>query len=292
MTTPSIDLDRYLARLGLDHPGRADLATLQALQFAHQQAIAFENLSPLAAAPVPLDLPALQRKVIAGGRGGYCFELNTLFRALLQALGFEVAPLMGRVVMGLPEDAAPTPRTHLVTRVRLEGVDWLADVGFGGMTPTGPLRLDATEAQATPHEPYRLVAREAGTRRLPARGCGTQRLLQAQVGGEWRSLYVLDLEPAPLIDHEVGNWYVATHPASLFTQHLVAARPAPGVRRTLRDADLTVHTLGGPSTTRRLGSVDDVIEVLRDGFGLAVPDTPALRARLQTVIAEARGAQD
>lgn len=279
MTTPSIDLDRYLARLGLDHPGRADLATLQALQFSHQQAIAFENLSPLAAAPVPLDLPALQRKVIARGRGGYCFELNTLFRALLQALGFEVAPLMGRVVMGLPDDAAPTPRTHLVTRVRLEGVDWLADVGFGGMTPTGPLRLDAIEAQATPHEPYRLLARDGGTRRL----------LQAQVGGEWRSLYVLDLEPAPLIDHEVGNWYVATHPASLFTQHLVAARPAPGLRRTLRDADLTVHTLGGPSTTRRLGSVDDVIEALGHEFGLAVPASAALRARLEAVMATARG---
>lgn len=270
----TIDVGRYLARLDLARPERADFAALRSLQFAHQQAIAFENLTPLAGEPVPLDLAALQRKVVEGRRGGYCFELNTLFRELLRALGFDVAPLMGRVVLGQPDDRAATPRTHLATRVRVEGIDWLVDVGFGGMTPTGPLRLDTGEPQATPNEPCRVQRRDHGTRLL----------LQAQVVGDWRSLYVLDLEPAPAIDHEVGNWYVATHPASRFTQHLIAARPAPGLRRTMLDGDVTVHRLGEPSVLRRLDSVDAVVEVLQQDFGLDVPVTPTLRERIRAVM--------
>jgi arylamine N-acetyltransferase len=109
----------------------------------HVQAIPFENLDILLGRPILIDLDSVQAKLVAERRGGYCFEQNTLFAAVLRELGFAVTTLAGRVRLGAPE-AVPTPRTHMVLRVEFpdDGGPWLADVGFG-FSPTGPLRLVA-----------------------------------------------------------------------------------------------------------------------------------------------------
>ncbi|MGL6093684.1 MAG: arylamine N-acetyltransferase family protein, partial [Pseudomonas paracarnis] len=193
MLTPT-DSRLYLQRLGYASPPAPTLQTLRDLQLRHVCTFAFESLSTLMQVPVPIDLPSVAQKVLHQGRGGYCYELNQLFLALLQALGFDARGITGRVVIGGPPDAH-TGRTHRLSLVTVDGVRYITDVGFGGMVPSSPLQLDNEAPQATAHEPFRLTHHQGSY------------TLWAQVGEEWRGLYVFDLQVQADIDYEIGNWY-------------------------------------------------------------------------------------
>src|SRR6185437_905290 len=130
--TDRIDMDAYLHRIGWHGAVAVDLTTLRGLAMAHVAAIPFANLNPLMGLPVELDLAALQQKLVQQGRGGYCFEQNLLFEAVLRQIGFAVTGLIARVLWGHPEDAI-TPQTHMLLRVDLAGEGWLVDVGFVAM---------------------------------------------------------------------------------------------------------------------------------------------------------------
>lgn len=262
------DIALYLQRLGHDRPPPPTLDTLRALQLRHTATFPFETLSTLLRAPVPIDLPAIQHKLLHAGRGGYCYELNRVFLALLRQLHFDARGLTARVVMGGPEDE-PTARTHLLVLATVEGQRYIVDVGFGGMVPTAPLRLDTEDVQATPHEPYRITRRD---------GVYT---LRSRVAGEWRALYVFDLQPQADIDHIVGNWYVSTHPDSPFVGQLRAALTGPGWRRTLNDGSVALHRPGHASDRRSLPNAEAVITVLQEAFGIRVPDVPGLHAAIE-----------
>lgn len=276
MSDHSLDTSTYLHRLGIAQRPAPTLAALRDLQLRHTGAIAFETLSPMLHAPVPIDLASLQRKVLHEGRGGYCYELNLLFLALLRELGFEARGLTGRVVMGGPEDAI-TARTHMLVLVTLDGMRYTADVGFGGMVPTAPLLLDSPDVQPTPHEPYRLERRGDGSY-----------LLRALVTGEWRALYVFDLQPQAQVDYEVGNWYVSTHPDSVFLGQLVVARTGEGWRKTLRNGDFAVHRTGVDTQRQRLADADAVVAALGSEFGIRVPHHPQLRDVIERLLREER----
>lgn len=255
----------YLQRLGYDSPPPPTLATLRDLQLSHVCTFAFESLSTLLRLPVPIDLPSVEQKVLFDGRGGYCYELNQMFLALLQELGFEARGITGRVVMGGPPDAR-TARTHRLSLVTLDGVRYITDVGFGGMVPSSPLQLDTEAVQATAHEPYRLTF-NAGENSYT---------LWAEVAGEWRGLYVFDLQVQAAIDYEIGNWYVSTHPNSPFLGQLKVALLAPGKRHTLNNAHYAIHSLDQPSEKRLLNNAQELTVLLRDTFGIRVPVQPSL----------------
>jgi len=267
-----LDLDTYLKRLGYSSAPPPTLETLRELQLRHSAEFPFETLSTMLHAPVPVDPPAVQDKLLRQGRGGYCFELNQLFLLLLQALGFEARGLTGRVVMGGPEDAQ-TARTHMLMLVTLEGVRYIADVGFGGMVPTGPLLLDSEAEQATPHEPFRLTRIDRTY------------TLRALVTGNWRAMYVFDLQAAADIDYTVGNWYVSTHPDSPFLGQLIVARTGNRLRKTLNNGSFAIHRLGEASERVQLRDVDAVLAVLRDEFTIQVPEHAGLRAVIERLIA-------
>ena len=92
------DVDRYWERLGLDRP-KSPLTKddLDRIIFAHQCSIPFENLDVCDYhRPISLGIPDLFEKIVAGKRGGYCFELNALFDALLKDAGVETMPCLGR----------------------------------------------------------------------------------------------------------------------------------------------------------------------------------------------------
>lgn len=258
----------YLQRLGYDSPPAPSLRTLQDLQLRHVCSFAFENLSSLMRLPVPIDLASVEQKVLLEGRGGYCYELNQMFLALLQELGFDARGITGRVVMGGPPDAR-TARTHRLSLVTLDGVRYITDVGFGGMVPSSPLLLDTEVVQATAHEPYRVTfdGHDSYT-------------LWVQVANEWRGLYVFDLQVQATIDYEIGNWYVSTHPDSVFVGQLKVARLAAGERHTLNNANYAIHYLDRPSEKRALVSADEVLQLLTEVFGICVTVTAALRAAL------------
>ncbi|MBX9580941.1 MAG: arylamine N-acetyltransferase [Gemmataceae bacterium] len=262
----AIDPGAYFRRVGYDGPAAPTLDTLRALHLAHVGAIPFENLDPLLGRPVRLDLPSVERKLVRGGRGGYCFEQNGLFRAVLEAVGFPVVGLAARVLWNVPDGRVPA-LAHMVLRVEVDGRPYLADVGFGGMTLTGPIRLEADTLQETPHEPFRLTPD------------GGEFVLRALVRGEWRPLYRFDLTERPPIDYEVANWYVSTHPESIFVNGVLAGRALPGRRATLRGNELATH---GPEGTdrRALTTPAELRGALAGVFGLSLPDGPDLEAAL------------
>jgi N-hydroxyarylamine O-acetyltransferase len=272
MSEPHLsNLALYLQRLGFDAPPAPTLETLRQLQLRHTGAFAFENLTTLSGQPVLIDLPSIEQKVLHDGRGGYCYELNNLFLALLQALGFDARGISGRVVMGQPEGAW-TARTHRLSLVTLDGVRYITDVGFGGMVPTAPLMLDTPAEQFTPHEPYRIEPHEDGY------------TLRANVAGEWRAMYIFDLQRQEDIDYAVGNWYVSTHPESSFARQLMVARTGEGWRRTLNNGSFAIHRIGSETERRQVTDVDELLGLLRSEFDIRVPREAALRRVIEGLI--------
>ena len=268
MSEPRLtNLKRYLQRLGFEAPPPPTLETLRKLQWRHTGAFTFENLATVTGAPVLIDLASIEQKVLHSGRGGYCYELNHLFFALLLELGFDVRAISGRVVMNQPEGAW-TARTHRLSLVTLDGVRYVTDVGFGGMVPTAPLMLDTEAEQATPHEPYRIEKQPDGY------------MLRANVGGEWRPMYLFDLQRQEDIDYTLGNWYVSTHPDSAFAQRLMVARTGDGWRRTLNNGSFAIHRIGAESERRDVIDVDELIELLLQEFDLHLPERPHVRDTL------------
>lgn len=251
----TLDLDAYLRRIGYAGGLAPTARTLADLHLAHATQVPFENLDILLGRPIRLDLESLQAKLVRDRRGGYCFEQNILFAAVLRRLGFRVTSLAARVRLGTQR---LLPRTHMVLRIDLDGVAYLADVGFGVDGPLLPVPL-------VEGEPCRQFAREL----RPARERDAW-VLQARLGDGWEDLYAFTLEPHELVDYEVANYYVSTHPDSRFTQTLTVQRSTPEVRYRLVNGELTEER-GGVQTTRSVGGGDELLAVLADMFGLVFP---------------------
>jgi N-hydroxyarylamine O-acetyltransferase len=268
----SIDLDAYFRRVGYDGPRMATLDTLRQLHNLHPQAIAFENLDPLLGRPVRLDPTSLQAKLVEGGRGGYCFEHNTLFANVLRQLGFKVQEATARVRWSVPP-GVKTPRTHCLLFVEAEGEDYLVDVGFGGNVLTAPLKLASRDEQKTPHEDFRLVDED-------------DRVVQeAKINGNWTPLYAFDFADTHPVDYEMGNWLTSTHPNSIFVNGLLGARSEPGKRYALRDNKLAVHTINGGTQKQSLGSASELRDALTDLFNLRLDGLNGLDAALERLAA-------
>ncbi|MGH8144738.1 MAG: arylamine N-acetyltransferase family protein [Rhodanobacteraceae bacterium] len=256
---PSIDLDAYLQRIGVAAPVKPDLPTLRAILRAHIGSIPFENLDPFLGVPVSLEFDAVQRKLVHDGRGGYCFEQNLLLGNALRAIGFAVTGLAARVLWGQPDDAI-TARSHMLLRVDVDGAVWLADAGFGGSTPTGPLQLVADNEQATPHETFRLQRRDDDDWRV-----------QMRAGNDWKTLYRFDLQPQYPIDYRASNYWTSTNPDSHFVTTLIAARATPGRRLVLRNREFAVHVTDGVTERRMLHNTAEIRGALQDEFLIRLP---------------------
>ena len=269
--TSGIDVDAYFERIGYGGPQAVSLDTLAAIHLQHAVTIPFENLNPLLRWPVKLDAQSLEQKLVRDKRGGYCFEHNLLLKHVLERLGFHVKGLAARVLWNAPEGAV-TPRGHMLLRIDLDDRPYVADVGFGGLTLTGPIRLEADVEQTTPHERFRLVQSDDGF------------VMQANVDDAWMSLYRFDLQEQFLPDYEVTNWYLSNHPASHFVTGLVAARADRDRRYALRGNEFTVHHLAGGKDRRKLVSAQAIRDVLEQTMQVALPDAPELDAALILVI--------
>src|ERR1700757_3054583 len=156
MTAASFNQQAWLDRNGYNGPREPTPCPLHQLIFAHSHAIAYESLDIMLGRTPRLDLASLQRKMIFGGRGGYCLEQNMLFREGLRSLGYKITSLQGRVVRGMAIDA-PRPAIHMLLQVDLPESPYLADVGFGNLAPTSALLLKSGVEQATPHERMRFI---------------------------------------------------------------------------------------------------------------------------------------
>ena len=252
-----IGLDGYFARIGYSGPRAATLEVLRELHARHVESIPFENLSPFLGHDVPIDVPSLEKKLIASRRGGYCFEQNALFAAALEALGFNITRLAARVLYGVPEGTI-TPRSHMLLRAQIGGEDYIADVGFGGLTQTAPLHLAPGEQQ-TSHETFRFVRTDSEYR------------TEVRTGDDWRPLYRFDLTPQLPIDYTAANYYVATNPASRFVNGLMLCRPFEAGRYTLSNRVLSTYRKSGDVERCELQNGAELTRVLRENFLIEPP---------------------
>jgi arylamine N-acetyltransferase len=276
MADMTLDLAGYFERIGYSGGAEPTLEVLQDLVTAHTQAIPFENLDPLLGVPIDdLSPEALTDKLIRRRRGGYCYEHNGLMGDVLEELGFSVRRFGARVVWTLAAGAPVPSQTHTLLAVALPGGPqlYLVDVGFGGQTPTSPLRLETGSIQQTTLEPYRLQNR------------GDVLVLQAQIRGEWQSLYEFATRTAPPIDLKVGSWYVSTHPSSHFVTGLMASLVTADGRCNLSGHNLAVHR-GGETEKIHFDNAAAVVDALIDRFGINVADAgerTVLEARIDKV---------
>ncbi|MEZ5331903.1 MAG: arylamine N-acetyltransferase [Thermoanaerobaculia bacterium] len=249
-----LDLPAYLERLGLSAPPEPSLEGVAELMGAHLAAIPFENIDVRLGRPIRLDLPSLESKLVRGGRGGYCFEQNTLAAAALRRLGVEVATFEARVRP--PGAVVVLPRTHMTLRVEADDASWLVDVGFGGDAPLRPVPFSGEEVEDS-----------GGVYRLAREG-ERVRVLQRRTAAGWSDLYAFLSEPALPVDFEVANHFTSTHPRSIFVQTLTAQRSTAEAFHVLRGR---LYTRSGEAAEER-ADLDDaqVHELLTGVYGLRV----------------------
>ncbi|MBI5291557.1 MAG: arylamine N-acetyltransferase [Chloroflexi bacterium] len=244
-----MDVTTYLQRLDYHSPLEPSAETLRGLHRAHMMTVPFENLDIWLGRPIVLDEAALYDKVARRRRGGFCYELNGLFAALLRALGFDVTLLSARAHGGPEFD-------HMALLVQLEQ-RWLADVGFGDSF-VEPLLLDERGEQIRNGQGYR-ISTDGDEWRMAARG----------EGGEWADEFAFTLQPRQPGDYAGMCHYHQTSPQSMFTQKRICSRATPDGRISLSNRQLII-TRNGRRQERELATDDDCTAALREHFGIVL----------------------
>ncbi|WAL66305.1 arylamine N-acetyltransferase [Amycolatopsis cynarae] len=248
------DVDAYLARIGAARPAAPSAAALRELHERHLLSVPFENLSVHLPERIDLDEDALFDKIVRRHRGGFCYELNGAFAALLRALGFEVSLLSGRVYgeggrLGAPFD-------HLALRVDLDE-PWLVDVGFGRFS-RHPLRWNACESQSDPDGEFLLLDAPDG---------------DIEVRHDGKPAYRLESRPRELADFAPTCWWQATSPDSHFTRGLTCSRATEQGRVTLAGERL-IETVDGERIERTLDGAE-IVAAYRTLFGIELHAAPS-----------------
>jgi N-hydroxyarylamine O-acetyltransferase len=255
-----VDVRAYLDRIGVAGTPSPDAAGLRALHRAHLLAVPFENLDIHLGRWIELEPAALERKVVQQRRGGFCYELNGAFSALLGALGFEVRLLEARVRKAAGAGFGP-PFDHMLLRVRCPGEDgeWLADVGFGDSF-LEPLRLEAGADQDDPAGRFRIDAID-----------GELELRRAAEGGRWDPEHRFGRHAHELASYRAMCRYHQTSPRSAFTQRRVCSLATPTGRITLRD-DRLIVTDNGQRSERPIDGEAAWRRALGEHFGVRLPE--------------------
>lgn len=255
--TDVLDVPAYLQRIGFDEEDPyPDLDTLRRLHHAHVMTVPFENVDVVLGRGVDIDLESIQDKLVRRRRGGYCYEHNLLFAAVLERIGYEVTRYAARVVMGTDTVNA---RSHMASRVSHYGTELLVDVGFGPDGLTEPIPFTDWAVAEQDGRMYRV------------RFDGDETVLSDRRGVRWFPLYRLGSEPQHQIDFVVANHYVSTHPRSPFTGRLFAGRSTPHERLVLDGRTLTRSR---PRTDPEVTELtdDELGPVLRDTLGIPLDD--------------------
>jgi len=215
---------RFAELAALSTPASADFATLSLLHQRWPSLIPFENIEVLLGRPVSIDVEQIAEKLLSRKRGGYCFEHNLLFRQILEEIGFSVTAHLARVVWGQEKPDA-TPQTHMLLTVALDGARYLADVGFGGVSLTAPLRLEEGEQQGF----------------FLKRFSAEEWLLSVKSGGKWRLMYRFADYACEQADILVASHFVATFKTSLFRHNLMMAKIINGQQTNMFNRHLTLY---------------------------------------------------
>ncbi|GER90658.1 acetyltransferase [Dictyobacter vulcani] len=250
-----MDVDTYLKRMTYQGSLEPTYETLRALQVAHLMTVPFENLSIHAAQPIVLTEDALYDKVVLRRRGGFCFELNGLFAALLRSLGFNVTIISASMAH---DDGTFGPELdHLTLLVHL-AEDWLVDVGNGDSFRT-PLNIHDPSEHVEGEQVYRLEHTDG------------RWLLQKRSGdGEWQPEYHFTTRPHELEDFVERCQYYQYSPLSPFiTRGRMCSLATPTGRITLHKLRL-ITTTHGQREEQVLTSEEEYTQILAQSFGMVL----------------------
>jgi N-hydroxyarylamine O-acetyltransferase len=252
MQAENFNFENYCKRIGFTGNAGANVQTLIALMRCQLFSVPFENLDVQAGKIVSLVPEDIVAKIIDNNRGGYCYEVNSLFAMALHALGIEYY-FVGARPMFYP---TKRPKTHMVVIAHVDGEDYLCDLGFGSFGIRSPIALsDINKVIQQDDDFFKLVNTD-----------GKNFLLQALVDGEWANQYGFDLYPQELIDFMPANYLNSTHPDTIFVQKLLIVMHSPRGRKILVDQRLkTVEK--GVSGVEDLNA-DAVTALLKNEFGL------------------------
>jgi N-hydroxyarylamine O-acetyltransferase len=256
----TFDLDGYLARIGWTGPRAATFATAAGVLRAHMTLIPFENLDVLLGRGVRIDPDSVYDKLVASGRGGYCFEHGTLLQSALTHLRFDPVVHTARVVLLRPRSEAA--QTHMFLTVQLDGRRFVLDPGFGGHAPMVPVPIDS-DARDGP-DVHRMVNR------------GHEWVLEAQLDGTWTPLWSSTLEPAEPVDFVMANHFVSTFPTSPFVTNLMMRAMTPTARVSVMNRVVTRRHDGGEEK-QVLESRTALRSLLNEHFGFDLPEAECLR---------------
>ena len=247
-----MDVKAYLERIQYQGSLFPTLESLQGLQLSHLLSVPFENLSIHANEPILLQDDLLFDKVVLRRRGGFCYELNGLFAALLRQLGFNVTLLsagVAKVDGGFGPDF-----DHMTLMVLLED-RWLVDVGFGDSFRY-PLLIDNRDVQVEERRSYQIS--DDGNYLV---------LKESEDGNDWKAQYRFTLRPYELTDYAEMCHYQQTSPESNFTQRRICSRAKDDGRVTLSDMRL-IETEGSERRERVLVDEKEYAEILMKEFGI------------------------
>lgn len=251
-----LDVDAYLSRIGYEGPLDPSPQTLRDLQVAHLRTVPFENLSIHSNEPIVLEDDALFEKVVTRRRGGFCYELNGLFAALIRSLGFNVEMLSAAVAR--PNGEFGPDFDHMTLLVTLDE-RWIADVGFGDSF-LEPLLLDKESEQTQGARAYRFVL--DGDHRI---------LLQRNFDGSWAPQYRFNLVPHVYTDYEEMCVHQQTSPESHFTKGRICTRATATGRITLSELRLITTLNAGERSEQELTDEAEYSAALRQHFGIVMP---------------------
>jgi len=250
----AIDFPTYTARIGFTGDLRPSAECLRELHLAHATHVPFENIEVLLERPIRLDIESLWKKLVEDRRGGYCFEQNTLFAAVLESIGFSVTRLAARVRLGA---TGITSRCHMLLAVQADE-QFLVDVGFGGDALLYPVPWVIGETAGQFGWQYRIVEESPGY------------LLQTVRTDAWFDLYSFTMEKQYPVDYEVANYHTSTHPNSFFRNQLMVHLPGRDKRVTLVNRRLIERRPEGASEVL-LPDDEAILETLSGRFGLHFP---------------------
>lgn len=235
MISKNNQVQSYLDRIGFKGSLNGSAKTLADLQERHLHTVPYENLDILERRALSLDPQELYQKIVIRQRGGYCFELNALFGWLLRELGYTVTDLVARFWRDEPN--LPPKRRHHVLKVEAEGVNYLCDVGVGGIVPFRPISFIEGLAQQQGEECYRLE-------NDPYYGWA----LCEQKVGRWNRIYSFTEEPQLPKDYLFASFWCENAPDSIFNKYPIVAIRTPEGRNTLADREFRIFSSTGVRT--------------------------------------------
>lgn len=257
---------RYLARIGAEGITGVSADNLASLQKAHMMSVPYENYDVWTCTPSSLAYDVLFDKIVIRRRGGYCFELNGLFGWLLKELGYEVEEYFGR---WLKDEALKVPaRRHRILKVKVEGREFIADVGVGQRTFLTPLEFVYDKVQNREGVDYRIIRNDRG-----------ESVVEFMTDGKWIAFYSFDSAPQDPIDFTYVHYFCCNEPTSVFRNNLFVHLPSADGRKsiaTVQDPETGMMTeklsisSAGKSETRYLRTEKELKDALATHFGVIV----------------------